>query len=167
MPVAIGPSEFSTLLLVLCLVIIPIAAIAFARSGKGLEELGKGRFSVDREEPRAPGAPPPAFEPAEHAEEVRQMVEAAAYRRRARGEEDLDVQAEIDRVLGVETGDAGAGPGESEGEGEPPPETPGGDGGVRDEIRQLVVANNERRERRGEDPLDVETEVDRRLREWT
>lgn len=163
MPVAVGPSEFSTLLLVLCLVVIPIAAVAFARSGKGLEDLGKGRFSVDREEPRAPGSPPPAFEPAEHHEEVRQMVEAAAYRRRARGEDELDMQAEIDRVLGVEAPD----PVTAEEEDDPVPEPPGGDDGVREEIRQLVVANNERRERRGEDPLDVESEVDRRLGEWT
>jgi hypothetical protein len=30
-----------------------------------------------------------------------------------------------------------------------------------------VVANNERRARRGEEPLDVETEVEKRIREWT
>jgi len=163
MPVAIGASEFSTLLVVLCLVVIPIAAIAFARSGKGLENLGKGRFAVDREEPRASGGPAPEPEPAEREEEVRQMIEAAAYRRRARGEGDLDVQAEIDRVLGV-TGDGEA---DESGRADEPEPAPRGDDGIRDEIRQLVVANNERRERRGEDPLDVESEVDRRLREWT
>jgi hypothetical protein len=38
---------------------------------------------------------------------------------------------------------------------------------IRIEIRQLVVANNERRARRGEEPLDVETEVEKRIREWT
>ena len=39
------------------------------------------------------------------------------------------------------------------------------DEGLRDEVRQLVVARNERRMRRGEEPVDVESEVDRRLRE--
>ena len=34
---------------------------------------------------------------------------------------------------------------------------------AREEVRQLVVAGNERRVRRGEEPLDVETEVDRLL----
>jgi hypothetical protein len=29
-----------------------------------------------------------------------------------------------------------------------------------------VVANNERRARRGEKPLDIESEVDRRMKEW-
>ena len=36
---------------------------------------------------------------------------------------------------------------------------------LREEVRQLVVAGNERRLRRGEEPLDIEGEVDRRLRE--
>lgn len=163
MPVAVGPSELSTLLLVLCVVVVPVAAIAFARSGKGLEDLGKGRFSVDREEPRAPGAGPPPPDPSDREEEVRQMVEAAAFRRGARGEDQLDVEAEIDRLLGGGSGEP-AEPGPVE---DPATETPPGDGGMRDEIRQLVIANNERRERRGEEPLDVESEVDRRLREWT
>jgi hypothetical protein len=36
---------------------------------------------------------------------------------------------------------------------------------LREEVRQLVVARNERRARQGEEPLDVEAEVERRLRE--
>ena len=32
-------------------------------------------------------------------------------------------------------------------------------------MRQLVIARNERRVRRGEEPLDVEAEVSRRLKE--
>jgi hypothetical protein len=36
---------------------------------------------------------------------------------------------------------------------------------LREEVRTLVVADNERRERRGEPPLEVEPEVERRLRE--
>ena len=41
----------------------------------------------------------------------------------------------------------------------------GADSALREEVRQLVVARNERRVRRGEDPLDVEVEVERQLRE--
>jgi len=164
MPVAVGPSELSILLIVLCVVAVPIAAIAFARSGKGYDELGKGTFSIDREAPPTPGSEPPQIDPAEHEEEVRQMVEASAYRRRRRDGTDVDVQAEIDRVLGVEEANhAEPGPDPSP---TPSPEVTEGDAGIRAEIRQLVVANNERRERRGEDPLDVESEVDRRMREW-
>jgi hypothetical protein len=36
---------------------------------------------------------------------------------------------------------------------------------LREEVRTLVVADNERRERRGEPPLEVEPEVERRLRD--
>jgi hypothetical protein len=36
---------------------------------------------------------------------------------------------------------------------------------LREEVRQLVIARNERRARRGEEPLDVEAEVDRQLRD--
>lgn len=36
---------------------------------------------------------------------------------------------------------------------------------LREEVRTLVVADNERRQRRGEPPLEVEPEVERRLRE--
>jgi hypothetical protein len=39
------------------------------------------------------------------------------------------------------------------------------DAALREEVRQLVVARNERRVRRGQEPLDVEAEVDRQLRE--
>jgi hypothetical protein len=35
-----------------------------------------------------------------------------------------------------------------------------------EEVRQLVVARNERRRRQGEEPLDVEAEVARTLREF-
>lgn len=172
MPVAVGPSELSTLLILLCVLAVPIGAFAFSRSGKGWDEVGKGTFSIDREEPAAPGSPPPEPPADERDEEVRQMVEAAAYRRRARGEGELDVDAEIDRVLGL---DATAGPADDETAGSLSPDArneegeaaPDELGGIREEIRQLVVANNERRERRGEDPLDVESEVERRLREWT
>jgi len=39
------------------------------------------------------------------------------------------------------------------------------DPGLRDEVRQLVIARNERRLRQGKPPLDVEDDVERQLRE--
>ncbi len=39
------------------------------------------------------------------------------------------------------------------------------DDALREEVRQLVVARNERRARRGEAPLDVDAEVERQLRD--
>jgi hypothetical protein len=40
----------------------------------------------------------------------------------------------------------------------------GADPALREEVRQLVVARNERRLRQGKEPLDVEAEIDRQLR---
>ena len=39
------------------------------------------------------------------------------------------------------------------------------DPALREEIRQLVVARNERRARAGKEPLDVEAEIERQVRE--
>ena len=153
----IGPSELMTVLIVLIVVVIPVAAFAFSRSGKGLEELGKGTFAIDREEPSKQGGAPPPQDPAEQEAEVRQMVEASAWRRRQRGEEAIDTDAEIQRLLsgGEVAGDSGGA------ESTEDPETRQ----IREEIRQLIEANNERRERRGEAPRDVGEAVERRPRE--
>jgi hypothetical protein len=172
---AVGASEFSLVLLLTILIVVPIATVAFFRAGKGLEELGKGRFAIDRDDDLGSGmseSDPPSRREAELADEVRQMVEAADFRSQARGDGRLDVEGEIERLLaggppdGPGAGDESDGsPGErpaADTSSDPPPET-----GIRAEVRQLVIANNERRLRRGDEPLDVESEVDRRLEEWS
>lgn len=129
------------------------AVIAFAGSGKVYDQLGKGAFELDRESERSSGGPPvdsPAAR-AEAAEEIRQLVEAKAARREARGEPPLDVEAEIAKLTDPGTGDWGLGTRHSQ--------------ELREEVRQLVVARNERRAARGQEPLDVEAEVDRQLRD--
>lgn len=77
-------------------------------------------------------------ESAARADEIAQMQEARAYLRSRRAAADGEIETVPDA-----------------------PEPPDDD--LREEVRQVVVANNERRERRGEDPLDVEAETDRRL----
>jgi hypothetical protein len=62
----------------------------------------------------------------------------------ARGEEPLDVEAEMAALLQA---------------------TSSQDPELREEVRQHVIARNERRMRRGEEPLDVESEVERHLRD--
>ena len=60
----------------------------------------------------------------------------------------LDVEAELGRLLAEpQAGGAGIDP------------------GLVEEVRQLVVARNERRARQGKEPLDVDEEVQRQLRE--
>ncbi len=76
------------------------------------------------------------------------MLEAKAYRQSARGEAPLDVDQELAKLLA-----------------EQPAAPSSGDPALREEVRQLVVARNERRARQGKEPLDVEAEVERQLRE--
>jgi hypothetical protein len=49
-------------------------------------------------------------------------------------------------------------------DGQDAPAQPAVDAGLRDEVHDLVVAGNQRRVRAGKEPLDVETEVQRRIR---
>lgn len=147
---AIGAAELGGLLILLIVVVVPVAAIAFARSGKGYSEIGKGRFAVDFGEENEP----------DRQDEIRQLVEAKAYRQAQRGETPVDVERETERLLRVDTElEPGAEPSSAP---DLDPETTQ----IREEMRQVVIAKNESRERRGEEPLDVEAEVDRMLAEF-
>ncbi|MDP9189587.1 MAG: hypothetical protein M3O25_10090 [Actinomycetota bacterium] len=140
--------DSGTVLIVIALVALPIAAIAFATgAGKALSQIGKGELSIEQQMPRADVSAGPSA--AVREQEIRQMVEARSYRREARGDEPLDVEAEVGKLLRAAPSAPGL----------------GADRGLREEVRQLVVARNERRQRRGESELDVEAEVDRQLRE--
>jgi hypothetical protein len=135
-------------LTLITLIALPVALIAFARSGPLWQSVGKGPFAIEQELPprsRIAQGPPPVDRRLQEAE-ARQMIAAKSYRRERRGEAPLDVDAEVARLLDA-PGAAG----------------PAIDEKLRDEVRQLVVARNERRMRRGEEPLDVELEVEREL----
>jgi hypothetical protein len=138
------------MLAVLAIGVIVALIILFA-SESGYERIGRGAFSLDTpDRPQsgpAPGSPAAA---AEARAEIRQLVEAKSARREARGEDPLDVEAEIDALTG--RGAQGGASGSA-------------DPALREEVRQLVVARNERRARQGKPPLDVEAEVDRELRQ--
>jgi hypothetical protein len=123
-----------------------IAVATLASSGRSWEQVGRGGLSLrdgsDRgQDERAPTAGSAAAA-RERDDEIRQMLEARNARRRARGLELVDVEAELQALT-----------------------APAADPGLEAEIRQLVVAGNERRARRGRAPLDVDVEVARRLRE--
>ncbi len=136
---------FGTVLIVVVAVAIVVAIVSALTMGDLYGSIGKGGLSLD--EPERSSAPPPgsAAGRAEAEAEIRQMLEAGNERRRRRGEEPLDVDAELARLTG-----AGASR---------------HDDALREEVRQLVEARNERRVRRGEEPLDVDAEIDRQLRE--
>ncbi len=141
-------------ILIVVLVAIPVAAIAFiANAGNAFRQIGKGGLSVEFESDMPQGMRDSGAEaeaPGVQEDELRQMLEAKAYRQSARGETPVDVDAELERLLAEQR--AG-------------PEAPADDPALREEVRQLVVARNERRARQGKDPLDVDAEVARQLRE--
>ncbi len=142
------------IILIVFFVSIPIAGLAFAiGAGNALRQVGKGGLSVEFESDlgqplRDSDAESGSAEIRE--EELRQMLEAKAYRQRARGEQPVDVETELARLL-------------AEAENTPAPAA--NDAELREEVRQLVVARNDRRRRQGKEPLDVEAEVARQLRD--
>jgi hypothetical protein len=134
-------------ILIVVLAAIPVAAVTFALgAGRALDRVGKGQFSIefDRDLSQGPGDGGGA----ERQAELRQMLEAKAYRQSERGEDPLDVDSELQRLLADEAAPA-----------------VDSDAALAEEVRQLVVAGNERRVRQGKAPLDVEAEVRRRLHE--
>ena len=129
---------FGTVLIVVSLLAVVVAAISYWGSGRIYSGLGRGDLELERDRPVA------AASAAEAQEEIRQMLQAKSDRREARGEGPIDIDAEMASLA--------AGPST-------------GDPALREEVRQLVVARNERRLRQGKEPLDVESEVDRQLRD--
>jgi hypothetical protein len=128
--------EFGTVLIVIAVVAVVVAAVSYRGTGRIYSGLGReGGLDMTRE-------PPAAASGAEVQEEIRQMLEAKSRRREARGEPGLDVDAEL---AALTSASAAADP------------------GLREEVRQLVVARNERRLRQGKEPLDVEAEIERQL----
>jgi hypothetical protein len=127
---------------------IPLGLLSFAMGARNVfDQIGKGAFGMDHDPvASSQGGIPPAS-PATREAEIRQMLEAKSYRRQARGQAPLDVDAELERLLR-----------------EPGPNV-GADPALRAEVRDLVVARNHRRARRGEEPLDVDAEVERQLRD--
>lgn len=142
LPLAISNGE---VIIAVVLLVAPIAAVAFAGSGAVYREIGKGAFAMDHDRPGPDPGPGAAMSRAAHEAEVRQMLEAKAFRRAERGEAPIDVEAELRRL----TAPAALGPGV--------------DPALIAEVRQLVVARNQRRRRQGKGPLDVEAEVARQL----
>ena len=142
--------QVGTIFIIVVLVALPIGALIFAMgAGNALQKIGKGDFALEQDFPQSSGTPVHAVSAEVREEEIRQMVQARSDRGVAKGRDALDVDAEVEKLLTVETG----GPGLGE------------DRALRDEIRQLVVARNERRQRQGKEPLDVEQEIERQLHE--
>ena len=136
---------------IIVVVVAPLAAVLFAGAFGLLDQLGRGGLFVDERPPRPAPVPNSPAAVAEREADIRQFVQARSDRRRARGEAELDVEAEVERLMEL---DPSAQPEEDQQA-----------AALRAEVRQLVIARNERRAVRGQPPLDVEAEVDRQLRD--
>jgi hypothetical protein len=89
-----------SVLIAITLIVLPIAAISFARSGQAWRDIGRGPYAIDPDlPPRSLRPMPSPVSQATKEAEIRQMVEAKAYRHTQRGEEPLDVEAEVERRL--------------------------------------------------------------------
>jgi hypothetical protein len=144
--------DFGTVIWIVVLVVAPIAAVLFAGAFGLLDQLGQGDLAIDEGPPRPAPRPGSQLAKVERETEIRQLVQARHDRRIGRGEEGIDVEAEVRRLLTLDPGS-------------PPDEGERQDAALREEVRQLVVARNERRLARGEAPLDVEVEIGRQLRD--
>jgi hypothetical protein len=140
-------------ILIVVFVAIPVAGIAFALgAGGAFRSIGKGGLSVEFDSDLGEGLRDSGAEstsPGEADAELRQLLEAKAYRQNARGEEPLDVDAEMERLRAEQR----------------TPSVSSADPALREEVRQLVVARNARRARQGKEPLDVDAEIERQLRD--
>jgi hypothetical protein len=149
--VPVGVSNGDVIMIVV-FVAIPIAAVAFALgAGGAFRSIGKGGLSVEFDSDLGEGLRDSGAEASagEADEELRQLLEAKAYRQSARGETPVDVDSELERLRAEQRN----------------PAVSNADPQLREEVRQLVVARNERRARQGKEPLDVDAEIDRQLRD--
>ena len=124
-PVLLMALHSGDVLLIVALVAAPLSLIAFLGAGSVYREIGKGDFAMDRESDLS-RPPTPAVARAEQEAEIRQMLEAKAFRQRERGETPIDVDAELQRMRA-------------------PAVSVSDDPTLVEEVRQLVVARNHRR----------------------
>jgi hypothetical protein len=142
--------DSGTVLIAAALIAIPVAVVAFVTgAGKALEQVGKGDFAIEQEFLAAGTGSLRPTTRAEREAEIRQMLEARAYRAETRGRKPVDVDAELEKILASERGTTSLGE----------------DKELRQEVHDLVIARNERRGRAGKKPLDVDEEIERQLRE--
>ena len=121
---------------------VVLAVVSLFFRGRVYDEIGRGGIGDDREIRPAQPSGGGYVDVAERDAEIRQMLGARNARAAARGEAEVDVDAELQRLT-----------------------APAVDPGLRAEVRELVVARNRRREAHGEAPLDIDAEVERQLRE--
>ena len=137
---------FGIVLFVVVAISVIVAVVSFASSGDAYRQIGRGGLTMDSDEAPRQDHPIAAPTSAEGQIEIRQMLGARNARRARKGQEPVDVEAELARLTS-------------------PSHRADADPALREEVRQMVLARNARRVRRSQEPLDVQVEVERQLRE--
>jgi hypothetical protein len=135
---------FGTVLFVVVVLGVVIAGITLATSSKAYDQIGKGGLSLGDGSDRPAGAPADPASSAIRDDEIRQMLQARNARRVRKGQEPLDIDAELAALTRTRV-----------------------DPALVAEIRELVESRNRRRMRQGKEPLDVEAEIRRQLAEFS
>ena len=147
----IASLQLGTVLIIVVLVALPVGALVFAMgAGNALQKIGKGDFALEQDFPQSSQRPGPR-----------------GLRRGARGGDPPDGPGALRSRRGQGPGGAGRRCRGREAAREWIPEVRAWapTAALREEVRQLVVARNERRQRQGKEPLDVEREIERQLRD--
>jgi hypothetical protein len=133
-----------------------LALVFLSTNGEGsvYDQIGGGGISREGEGTGVAEAPAPNSAAAEREREIRQMLSARSERLVRKGQPALDIDAEVGRLLADEQGGRASNRSDDR-----------SDAGLLAEVRQLVVARNDRRVRQGLQPLDVDIEVARTLEE--
>ena len=147
---ALALSNGDVILLVVALS-IPLVLISFLGAGEAFKQIGKGPLSIEQDFPQKATGRVSSVSAETRETEIRQFLEGKAFRQAERGEEPLDVERELARLLDEDGGSGGS--------------ELGSDPELVAEVRQLVEASNARRIRMGRDPIDVDREVERQLAE--
>lgn len=141
-----------TLVVLATVALIAIVSVAFlltGGAGSAYDQIGAGGIAREGEYDGTPAAVSESSAgKAERELEIRQMLNARSERLVRNGQQALDVDAGVARLLAAEPGGRASNPLDPE---------------LVAEVRTLVVARNERRIRQGMEPLDVEAEVTRTL----
>jgi hypothetical protein len=138
-------------ILIVIIVVPPVALLTFIfGAGNALNQIGKGQFAVQFEDdlPKRISDSDSEGSSEVREAEIRQLLEAKAYRQRSRGEDPVDIEDELGKLLEQQA-----------------PSKLGSDKQLLEEVRQIVIARNERRARQGKEPLDVDAEIERPLRD--
>ena len=134
---------FATVVFVVSAVGVIGTVLGLLLNRRTWDQYGKDHLLFDSDLPHARPSSS-AADVVERDEEVRQMLEARNARRRRRGEAEIDVEQEMQRLTTP---------------------VPAVDAELREEIREMVIARNHRRARRGEPALDVDAEIERQIAE--